>query len=144
VKVANPYLNFPGHTEEAFTYYRSIFGGEFTNVTRFRDMGGNEMGIPESDLDRIANIGLPLGPNNLLMGTDTVTGWAPITMGTNYYIALETDTAEEAQRVFSALGQGGTIEMAMQPTAWAEQYGSLKDRYGVQWMVMYTGAVQFG
>src|SRR5690606_40243898 len=70
MKVANPYLNFDGKAEEAFQFYRSVFGGEFTNVTRFRDMGGQSMGMSGKELDGIANIGLPLGANNILMASD--------------------------------------------------------------------------
>jgi PhnB protein len=145
MKVANPYLNFPGNTEEAFNFYRSVFGGEFTNVTRFRDMGGNGMGIADAELDRIANIGLPIGNGNVLMATDTVEGFGrPLNAGNNFYIALETDTAEEAENVFGRLVDGGEVEMPLQEVEWAEKYGSLRDRFGVQWMVMYTGDVKFG
>lgn len=143
--VANPYLNFAGNTEEAFEFYRSIFGGDFTNVTRFRDMGGNAMGIADEELDRIANIGLPIGNGNVLMGTDTVAAFGkPLNTGNNFYIALETDTAEEAETFFAKLADGGVVEMPLQHVQWAEKYGSLTDRFGVQWMVMYTGDVQFG
>ncbi|MGH7564057.1 MAG: hypothetical protein ACREK5_06510 [Gemmatimonadota bacterium] len=72
MKTANPYLNFNGNTEEAFTFYKSVFGGEFVAVIRFRDFGDNPMGVPEADLDKIAHIALPLGPNNMLMATDTL------------------------------------------------------------------------
>lgn len=144
MKVANPYLNFPGNAEEAFNFYRSVFGGEFTNVTRFRDFGHNAMGIPEDDLDLIANIGLPIGPNNVLMATDIVTGWEPLEPGNNFYIALETDSLDEAESVFGKLSEGGTVEMELQQTEWAEKYGSFRDRFGVRWMVMYTGSVVFG
>ena len=145
MKVANPYLNFAGNTEEAFEFYRSIFGGEFTNVTRFRDMGGNEMGLAEEELDGIANIGLPIGNGNVLMATDTVEAFGkPLNTGNNFYIALEADTAEEAETVFGKLADGGVVEMPLQQVEWAEKYGSLTDRFGVQWMVMYTGDVKFG
>ena len=145
MKVANPYLNFAGNTEEAFEFYRSIFGGEFTNVTRFRDMGGNDMGLADEELDGIANIGLPIGNGNVLMATDTVEAFGkPLNTGNNFYIALEADTAEEAETVFGKLADGGVVEMPLQQVAWAEKYGSLTDRFGVQWMVMYTGDVKFG
>jgi PhnB protein len=145
MKVANPYLNFPGNTEEAFNFYRSVFGGEFTNVTRFRDMGGEAMGVPEKDLDGIANIGLPIGNNNVLMATDAVESFGmELKQGNNFYIALETDTADEAKKVFAALSDGGNIEMELQKTEWAEMYGSLVDQFDVHWMVMYTGDVKFG
>lgn len=140
----HPYLNFPGNTEEAFNFYRAVFGGEFTNVTRFRDFGENPMGIAEADLEKIANIGLPIGPNTVLMATDAVESFGQkVVVGNNYYITLEPDTLDEAERLFAALGEGGEIEMEMQPTEWAEKYGICKDRFGVQWMVNYTGNAQF-
>jgi len=145
MKVAHPYLNFAGNTEEVFNFYRSVLGGEFTNVTRYRDMGGEAMGLQEADMDRIANIGLPLGNGPVLMATDVVEGFGNSpSPGNNFYIALETDTAEEAEKVFNGLAEGGDIEMALQEVEWAEKYGSLRDRFGIQWMVMYTGNVQFG
>jgi PhnB protein len=143
MKSVNPYLNFPGNTEEAFDFYRSVFGGEFQAVVRFRDFGDNGMGAPERDLDKIAHIALPIG-SGLLMATDVLESWhRPLTVGNNYYITLEPETADEADRLFSALSAGGETEMPLQPTEWAEKYGSCIDRFGVQWMVSYTGTVQF-
>jgi PhnB protein len=143
MKTANPYLNFPGNTKEAFEFYRSVFGGEFVDVLRFRDMG-DTMGVPESQLDGIAHISLPLGPGNILMGTDQPESWGqPLRPGNNFYIAIEADDAEEADRLFGGLSAGGRVEMPLQKTSWAEKYGSCVDRYDVQWMVMYTGDVQF-
>jgi PhnB protein len=136
MKTVHPYLNFPGNTEEAFAFYRSVFGGDYTNVTRFRDMGGNEMGIPEEELDRIANIGLPLTNDITLMGTDVVSGWGPLTAGNNTYIALETDSEEETERLFVGLSEGGKVRMPPHKTDWAARYADFTDRYGVQWMVM--------
>ena len=144
MKAVNPYLNFPGNTEEAFNFYKSVFGGEFLAVTRFREFGGGAMGMPEADLDKIAHISLPLGAGCILMGTD-VTESSPgkLTMGNNVYITLEPDTIDEAQGLFDGLSQGGRIEMPMQRTEWAELYGICADKYGVQWMVNYTGSVQY-
>lgn len=144
MKAANPYLNFEGNTLQAFEFYKSVFGGEFQAVLRFRDFGDNGMGIAEQDLDKIAHIALPLG-NGLLMGTDVVDGMpGPFTVGTNVYIALEPDSADEAGRLFDGLADGGQVQMPLQATDWAEQYGSLVDRFGVQWMVSYAGSVKFG
>lgn len=144
MKSVSPYLNFPGNAEEAFEFYRSVLGGEFTNVTRFRDMGGEQMGFKGKDLDLIANIGLPIAPNTVLMASDVPASMEKVNVGNNFYIALETDSADEAHRIFKALGEGGREGMPMQRTAWAETYGDLTDRYGIRWMVMYTGDVQFG
>lgn len=144
MKAVNPYLNFPGNTEEAFNFYKSVFGGEFLALNRFREFGGNPMGLSERDLDKIAHVALSLGAGSLLMGTD-VTESSPgaLVIGNNVYITLEPDTIGEAQGLFDALSAGGRIEMPMQKTEWAEAYGICADKFGVQWMVNYTGSVQF-
>lgn len=134
---ANPYLNFKGNTEEAFNFYRSVFGGEFAAVMRFRDFQDDSMQVPEQERDRIAHIALPIG-DSMLMGTDVLEGWPrPLTFGTNFYITIEPDTADDATRIFNGLSEGGEVEMKLQATEWAELYGSLRDRYGVQWMLSY-------
>lgn len=145
MKAANPYLNFNGNTEEAFTFYKSVFGGEFMGgVRRFRDFGeDNPMGVPEDDLDKVAHIALPLG-DNILMGTDILESLGhSLTVGNNYYITLEPESGEECERVFNALSEGGDIEMPLQKTEWAEKYGICVDRFGIQWMLSYTGNAEF-
>jgi PhnB protein len=136
MKTVHPYLNFAGNTEEAFAFYRSVFGGEYTNVTRFSDMDSNEMRIPDAELDRIANIGLPLTKDITLMGTDVVSTWGPLTAGNSTYIALETESDEETERLFAGLSAGGSVRVPPHRTDWAARYADFIDRYGVQWMVM--------
>lgn len=144
MKTFNPYLNFPGNTEEAFNFYKTVFGGEFAMLVRFRDFSDNGMGVPEADLDKIAHIALPLGENHMLMATDSLeSGPKPLTTGNNFYIMIEADTAAEAESLFSALADRGRVEMPLQRTEWAEKYGALADRFGVQWMLSYTGSVRF-
>jgi len=143
MKTANPYLNFNGNTEEAFTFYRSVLGGEFVAVVRFKDFGENSMGVPENELDKIAHIALPLGKDNMLMGTDVLASQGQsLTFGNNFYITLEPESEEEAENLFNTLSAGGRIEMPLQKTEWAEKYGMCVDKFGVQWMVNYTGSVQ--
>ena len=145
MKSVNPYLNFQGNTEEAFNFYRSIFGGEFTTVFRFGDFPGNPMKVPEKDLNKLAHIALPLGNGSLLMATDTLEGSGrPLQKGNNFYISLEPDSADEAKRLHAALSEGGNVEMPLQKTEWAEAYGICEDKFGVQWMVNYTGNVRMG
>lgn len=142
---ANPYLNFKGNAEEAFTFYRQVFGGDFVSVIRFRDFPDNSMGVAEAELDKIAHIALPLGPHNLLMATDVVSSWSrPFDRGNNCYISLEAESAVECDKLFNALSRGGTVEMPPQETEWAERYGICIDRFGVQWMMNYTGNKTFG
>ena len=145
MKGAHPYLNFKGNTREAFEFYRSVFGGDFQAVIRFRDFGPNGMGVAEKDLDKIAHIALPLGPHVLLMATDVVDSMPmPLTAGNNFSISLEPESAEEADRLFTSLSTGGAVGMPLQATEWAEKYGCCTDRFGIQWMVSYAGCVRFG
>ena len=133
----NPYLNFNGNTEEAFNFYKSVFGGEFLAVMRFKDNG--ECGqIPESDKDRIMHIALPIGNGNTLMGTDALESLGQkLNFGNNFYICLSPETKEEAERLFNGLSAGGKIEMPLQDMFWGAYYGSFADKFGVQWMVNY-------
>lgn len=144
IRSANPYLNFAGDTEEAFEFYRSVFGGEFAGVVRFRDFPGDPMDVSEQELDQIAHICLPLGENIMLMGTDVIGEWKDgLVMGTNSYVHLEVGSGDEADRIFEALSDGGKVEMPVTRTGWAEKYGSCRDRFGAQWMVSYTGSAVF-
>jgi PhnB protein len=140
MKAVHPYLNFSGDTEEAFTFYQSVFGGEFLGVMRFRDFAENPMNVPERDLDKIAHIALPLGRDTLLMGTDTLESLGQtLRVGNNFCIYLEAGSAAEAEGLFSALAAGGHTEMPLQRTEWAELYGVCADRFGVRWMVGFSG-----
>lgn len=144
MQAVNPYLNFKGNTEEAFRHYRSVFGGDFAMLVRFKDFG-DAMGVPASDADRIAHIALPLGNGAMLMGTDVVGSRGDsLTVGNNFYVMLNPDSSEETVRLFGGLAAGGRVEMPLQRTEWAEQYGSCVDRFGVQWMISYAGNVRFG
>lgn len=140
----NPYLNFDGTTEEAFRFYKSVFGGDFAVLVRFKEMGGGPPGATPAELERIAHVSLPLGSSGMLMGSDIVPSLGHrLTAGNNFYVSLHPDSAAEAQRLFEGLSAGGKIDMPLGPTPWAEKFSSFTDRFGVQWMVNYTGAVQF-
>lgn len=143
MKAVNPYLNFPGNTEEAFRFYQTVFGGEL-QLVRFGDFPDNGMGVPDRDLDKIANVALPLGNDTTLMGTDALESLGhELNAGNNFSITLETDTAEEAERLFTGLAEGGKVTMPLAETQWAEKYGMCTDRFGIQWMFNYTGSRQF-
>lgn len=140
---ATPYLNFPGDTEAAFAFYRSVFGGEYTGVIRYRDMGMG--GADDREADLIAHVSLPIARDTVLMGSDVSSASAAEhRVGTNVQIHLQADDAEEARRVFAALAEGGTVTMPLERTAWAELFGACFDRFGIGWMVDYTGEVTFG
>jgi PhnB protein len=143
MKAVNPYLNLPGTSEEAFTFYRSVFGGEFS-VVRYRDFPDNPMGVAEADLDKIANIALPIGGNTVLMATDVVGAFpTELRRGNDFHITLEPDTKDEAGSLFQALSSGGQVTMPLRQTEWAELFGEVTDRFGVQWMINFKGAVEY-
>lgn len=145
MRSVNPYLNFAGNTEEAFNFYKSVFGGEFAMVVRFRDFGGEATGVPEEALDKIMHISLPLGGDTMLMGTDALECMGqPLSEGNNFSISLETDSGAEAESLFQRLSEGGRVTMPLGKTEWAETFGACADRFGVQWMLNYTGSVRLG
>ncbi len=135
----NIYLNFAGNTEEAFNFYKSVFGGEFSFVVRFKDMPMEGVNIPKEDENKIMHISLPVGRDNVLMATDSLESLGQKLMqGNNVYISVHPESKDEADRIFNALSAGGTIEMPISDQLWGDYYGSFKDKFGVQWMVIYT------
>lgn len=137
MKVVNPYLNFNGNTEEAFNFYKSVFGGEFTMLMRFKDVPDQK--IPDDVKNQIMHVALPLGKNNILMGTD-----APESMGfnlkagNNVHISIHAESREEADKLFNGLSAGGNVQMPMTDMFWGDYYGSFADKFGIQWMVSFT------
>lgn len=137
MKAVNPYLNFPGTTEQAFRFYQSVFGGEFTAFVRFGDLGG---GDPTSaqDRDKIMHVSLPLPGGAMLMATDACESQGhKLAVGNNFYLCLDCDDEAEVTKLFTALTAGGKIEMSPQKTFWGAFFGMGTDRFGVQWMFQY-------
>jgi len=133
----NPYLNFNGNTEEAFNFYRSIFGGDFYNVTRFKDTTMADQ-IPGDAQDKIMHISLPIGNGNLLMATDAIESMGQkLTNGNNYSLSLTTESEAETERLFHALSEGGKIDMPLEKAFWGAYFGMFHDKFGIQWMVNY-------
>ncbi|HTJ12003.1 MAG TPA: VOC family protein [Dinghuibacter sp.] len=133
----NPYLNFPGTTEEAMNFYKSVFGGEFTAFARFSDSPGHEK-MPKAEQNMIMHAALPLGNGHTLMATDALESMGQdLVTGNNYYINLATESEEETNRLFKGLSAGGKIEMPLNRTFWGAYAGMCRDRYGVQWMLNY-------
>ncbi|MFO7523990.1 MAG: VOC family protein, partial [Ignavibacteriaceae bacterium] len=122
-----------------FNFYKSVFGGEFTSVVRFKDMPMEGFTIPDSDEDKIMHISLPVGTNHLLMGTDTLESLGQkITYGNNIYISVHPESKEEADRIFNQLSANGKVEMPMADQVWGDYFGSFADKYGIQWMINYN------
>src|SRR3989339_2109027 len=121
----NPYLNFNGNTEEAFNFYKSVFGGEFAALQRFKDMPPGEQPMPAGEGERIMHIALPIGDGNMLMGTDISECMGmKLIPGNNVYLSLHPDTKEESERLFNGLSKGGKIEMKFEKMFWGAYFGS--------------------
>lgn len=142
MKSVNPYLNFNGNTEEVFTFYQSVFGGEL-QLARFSDMDTGDMDLSEEQQNGVAHVALPLG-DSLLMGSDVPEQMGTISAGTNFAVSVEVDSADEARRVFGGLAESGEVTMPPDKVEWAELFGMCTDKYGIQWMIGYTGDVEFG
>ncbi len=138
----NPYLNFQGNTEEAFNFYKSVFGGEFSAIMRFKDMpgcDGPDAKISEADDDKIMHISLPIGNGNILMATDALESMGQkLIEGNNYCIHIGVESKEEADKFYNALSDGGKVEMAIADTFWDSYFGMAADKFGVRWMIDYT------
>ena len=133
----NPYLNFLGRTEEAFNFYKKVFGGEFPMLQRFKDVPdfpGKEK-LNEADLNKIMHIALKIG-DSVLMVTDALESMGhTLNVGNNVSLSLSVDTKEEADRLFKALSEGGKVEMPLQEMFWGAYFGMVDDAFGIKWMV---------
>ena len=135
----NVYLNFAGNAEEAFEFYRSVFGGEFASVVRFKDMPMEGFEVPKADEDKMMHIGLPIGDGQMLMASDVIGSMGQsLTQGNNVYVSVHPDSREEADRIFNALSAGGEIEMPIADQVWGDYYGSFADKFGTRWMVNHS------
>lgn len=137
--VLNAYLNFNGNCEEAFNFYKSVFGGDFTYVGRFGDMPEGEQPIPDEMKNAIMHISLPISKETILMGSDTGGEWASqLVVGNNVSLSITALTKEEADRLFEGLAAGGNITMPIGDVFWGDYFGMLTDKYGVNWMVGFN------
>jgi PhnB protein len=133
----NPHINFNGNAEEAFTFYQSVFGGEFAKIMRFKDLANDDFPVSENETNKIMHIALPIG-NNVLMGNDV-----PEIMGkTNENehrskIAISAESKEEAEKLYNGLSAGGQIEMPLEESPWGSYFAMFRDKYGIEWMVDY-------
>ena len=131
----NPYINFNGNAEEAFTFYKSVFGGEFAQVMRFKDLQSPDFQPSEKEANKIMHIALPIG-NNVLMGNDVPEFMGPTNENENRSkISISAASKEEADKLFTGLSAGGTVEMPMTDSPWGSYFGMFRDKYGIEWMV---------
>jgi len=133
----HPYLNFDGQAEEAFNFYKSIFGGEFIFLKKIGDAPDSEQ-FSEEERNRVMHVTLPINEHTILMASDCVPSAGHVlNSGNNIYINIAAESREEADRLFNGLSNGGTIEMPMEDQFWGDYFGSFKDKFGIQWMINF-------
>lgn len=134
----NPHINFNGNAEEAFNFYKSVFGGEFSQIMRFKDISTDEYPVAENEANKIMHIGLPIG-QNILIGNDV-----PETMGRVHEmenrskISVSAESREEADKIFAGLSEGGNIEVPIADSPWGSYFGMFRDKYGIEWIVDFN------
>ncbi len=132
----NPYLNFNGNAEEVFNFYKSVFGGEFAMIMRYKD-APPEHQMGETDGEKIMHMALPIGEHTILMGSDWPESYGKPIEGTNVSISISAETKEHADKVFNGLSAGGQVVMPMENTFWGSYFGMFNDKFGIHWMVSY-------
>ena len=131
----NPYINFNGNAEEAFNFYKSVFGGEFAMIMRFKDMASPENPFSEKEANKIMHIALPIG-KNVLMANDVPESMGRTNENENRSkISVSAESKEEADKIFSGLSAGGNIEMPIADSPWGAYFGMFRDKYGIEWTV---------
>jgi PhnB protein len=133
----NPYINFNGNAEEAFNFYKSVFGGEFGTILRFKDLASDEFPVPENEADKIMRITLPIG-DSVLIANDVPASMGRVSEEENRSkIAVSTASREEADRILAGLAQGGSVEMPMADGPWGTYFGMFRDKFGIEWTVEF-------
>jgi len=136
MRAINPWINFNGNAEEAFTFYKSVFGGEFTKITRFKDLSGFE--VAEDEANKIMYISLPLGKNNLLIGNDVPAFIGTVSENENRSkIQVNAESRQEADEIFNGLSAGGEVEGPIGESPWGTYAGMFRDKYGIEWIVEF-------
>ncbi len=131
----NPHINFNGNAEEAFNFYKSVFGGEFAKIMRFKDLSSPEFPVTEKDAHKIMHIALPIG-KNILMANDVPESMGPTNENENRSkISIRAESKEEADKLFNGLTVGGQIEVPIGDSPWGSYFGMFRDKYGIEWMV---------
>lgn len=135
----NPYIHFNGNAEEAFTFYKSVFGGEFAKIMRYKDLSSPEFPVAENDANRIMHITLPIGKSNALLASDVLEIMGQVTENDNRNtISISAESREEADKLFNGLSEGGKVEMPIADGPFGSYFGMFADKFGVQWMVDFT------
>jgi PhnB protein len=131
----NPYINFNGNAEEAFNFYKSVFGGEFTKIMRFKDLSSPEFPVAENEANKIMHIELPIG-KNILIANDVPESMGRTNENENRSkISVSAESKEEADNIFNGLSEAGKIEMPIADSPWGTYFGMFRDKYGIEWIV---------
>ncbi len=135
----NPWINFNGNAEEAFTFYKSIIGGDFTKIIRFKDLASTEFKIPEKEENKIMYIALPVGKNNMLIANDVPEIMGQVNENENRSkISISAESKEEADKLFNGLSAGGKVEGPMGDSPWGSYAGMFRDKYGIEWIIEFS------
>jgi PhnB protein len=135
----NPWINFNGNAEEAFNFYKSVFGGEFSKIVRFKDIATEEFPVAEKEEDKIMYIALPIGGGNMLIANDIPEILGKVNERENRSkISVSADSKEEAERLFNELSAGGEVEGPMGDGPWGSYAGMFRDKYGIEWIVEFN------
>jgi PhnB protein len=138
MRAINPWINFNGNAEEAFTFYKSVFGGEFAKIVRFKDITSMEFPIPENEANKIMHIALPIGKNNVLIANDVPEFMGRTNENENRSrISVSAESRDEADRIFNGLSAGGNIEGEIGDSPWGTYAGMFRDKYGIEWIVEF-------
>jgi PhnB protein len=138
MRTINPWINFNGNAEEAFTFYKSVFGGEFTKIVRFKDLASDDFQVAESEANKIMTIALPLGKHNVLMANDVPEFMGRVSESENRSkISVSAESQEEADKIFNGLSAGGDVEGPIGESPWGTYAGMFRDKYGIEWIVEF-------
>ncbi|MES2746086.1 MAG: VOC family protein [Bdellovibrionota bacterium] len=137
----NPHINFNGNAEEAFEFYRSVFGGEFSKILRLKELASAEFPVPAKEMNKILQIVLPIG-KNVLIANDVPESLGPVSENENRSkISVSAESRKEADKLFTGLSAGGSVEMPMDDSPWGSYFGMFRDKYGIEWMIEYDPKV---
>lgn len=135
----NPHIHFNGNTEEAFEFYKSVFGGDFTSIKRFKELSSEAFSFPEEELNKIMHIGLRIGSSSVLTGSDVPNMLGKVSENENRSkITITSESKAEADALFKGLSAGGTVEMPIGNSPWCTYFGAFRDKYGIEWMIEYA------
>jgi PhnB protein len=138
MRTINPWINFNGNAEEAFSFYKSVFGGEFAKIVRFGDLASAEFQVPENEASKIMHIALPIGKHNVLIANDVPAFLGRVNERENRSkIVVSAESREEAENIFIGLSAGGDVEGPIGDGPWGTYGGMFRDKYGIEWIVEF-------